>query len=314
MNLDERIKIYIPHPELCVITSYFNATGYTSKFNNYNIFVETLKRSGISFFSGECAFQGREFQLPEVNFKFRANSILWQKERILNRIIQNLPKEYKYIAWIDADVLFTNEFWAIDTVKALQINNIVQLFKNCVRLPQGHNYFQCEGEVYKSCGYITSNNPAILDAERFDLHGHTGFAWAARREILEDCGLYESAIAGAADHLIFHAIYNDLDTLCLNKLFKDCNEQKDHFYKWADYFYKQVQGKFSYVDGNLYHLWHGSVADRRYAIRNQQLSDLNYNPADDLIYNQEMLEFSQTGRNKGLERFFINYFESRKED
>lgn len=31
---------------------------------------------------------------------------MWLKENLLNIALQNVPKEVKYIAWCDADILF----------------------------------------------------------------------------------------------------------------------------------------------------------------------------------------------------------------
>ena len=39
----------------------------------------------------------------------------------------------------------------------------------------------------------------------FDIHGHTGFAWGARREVLDQVPLFDRAIVGTADHIIAHA-------------------------------------------------------------------------------------------------------------
>jgi hypothetical protein len=62
------------------------------------------------------------------------DSLLWHKESLLNKVIGELPAKYKYVFWIDADVIFTNQNWLVDSVKQLQKCNIVQPFEYCVHL------------------------------------------------------------------------------------------------------------------------------------------------------------------------------------
>ena len=42
-------------------------------------------------------------------------------------------------------------------------------------------------------------------------HGHTGFAWAARRSVLDKHGLYDCQILGNGDFVMGHAMYGSED-------------------------------------------------------------------------------------------------------
>jgi hypothetical protein len=38
-----------------------------------------------------------------------------------------------------------------------------------------------------------------------------------------------------------------------------------HYHAWAERFADIVQGRISYVEGDLLHLWHGELSNRRFA-------------------------------------------------
>lgn len=44
---------------------------------------------------------------------------LWHKENLINIGIASPPADWQYVAWIDADVSFSNPCWAVETVQQL---------------------------------------------------------------------------------------------------------------------------------------------------------------------------------------------------
>ena len=132
---------------LWIIVSYFNPLNYRTRRFNYDVFIKALDQAGLNHLTVECAFDGQSFSLPNNPnvIKVRSNSVLWQKERLLNLAISWLPKSCRYVAWLDCDLLFMNPRWAVETVLLLNEYPIVQLFERCIRLPQGHLWYQGEG-------------------------------------------------------------------------------------------------------------------------------------------------------------------------
>src|SRR5262249_42875518 len=191
-------------PDLWIIVSYFNPLNYRTRRFNYDVFIGALQRSGLNHLTVECAFEGQQFSLPDSSnvIKVRSRSVLWQKERLLNLAVSWLPRSCKCVAWLDCDLLFTNPSWVVETVRLLDKFPVVQLFERCIRLPQGHLDHNGKGNVCRSFASIMSRDSSVLNSGRFDDHGHTGYGWAARREVLDRRGLYEYAIAGSADHYI----------------------------------------------------------------------------------------------------------------
>jgi hypothetical protein len=51
-----------------------------------------------------------------------ANHLIWHKENAINVAIHTLfPSNWKYMAWIDADIEFENPHWVIHTITSLTI-------------------------------------------------------------------------------------------------------------------------------------------------------------------------------------------------
>ena len=102
-------------------------------------------------------------------------------------------------------MLFERNDWPRLTSEALDEHMVVQLFSHAIRL----NRDNCEDatttadESFASCFTL---NPALSGSEDFHEHGHTGYAWAARRELFEQCGVYDACLTGSNDHLMARVI------------------------------------------------------------------------------------------------------------
>src|ERR1044071_3519469 len=195
---------YHPAPDLWIVTSYYNPCAYKIKLNNYETFIGKLRSSNLNWLVVECAFDNVSFAIsssPNV-IHVRAKHIMWQKERLINLALEHLPDDCAKVAWIDCDILFTNPDWAVQTSQLLDHYSIVQPFDNIIRLPQGKKYYEGEGDQWKSFAAVYARQPNEMLSGRFDKHGHTGFAWATRRDILARHGLYDACISGSRDHMM----------------------------------------------------------------------------------------------------------------
>lgn len=309
------IQSYNYTNELWIISCFFNSNAYITKPTNYNKFIEKIEASGLNYLIVECAFGNQPFTLKKSKhiIQIRTNNIMWQKERLLNIAIDKLPVRCKKIAWVDCDVLFENPDWARETAGLLKHYKVVQPFKEAVRLPKGEDRYGGKGERYFSFGYIVKNNPIIASEGKFELHGHTGFAWASHKSIFKAFGLYDVCIAGTADHLMSHAFVGDWDTKCVKRIFGNNLQFYSHYELWAKKIFSKLKSSISYTDGKLLHLWHGDIVNREYTQREKILEQNNFNPAEDLVLNKENC-WSWTNQNHVLEKWAKEYFVFRKED
>lgn len=301
--------------ELVVITTYFNPCGYATRRTNYDLFMKGMKRDGITCITVECAFGDDPFELPESLdvHRVRAKTLLWQKERLLNMAASWLPADCKYVAWLDCDIVFENPNWGRDLVSTLKRHAVAQVFETCLRLEKGNVVGEVP-DISESFASVMSKTPEVLNAGRYDVHGHTGYGWAMRREIFDQVGLYEGAVSGSADHFMAHAIYGDYN-FCITNALKHDPRQISHLKAWGKRFYDMAQGSLGCVPGQITHLWHGDAVNRRYFLRMHEITDHGYDPYTDLKMEPGTpLEWADNMKKEGLKLYFANYFASRLED
>jgi len=107
-----------------------------------------------------------------------------------------------------------------------------------------------------------------------------GMAWVAQRELLERCQFYDAAILGGGDKLMFSAACGRAEDEA-HALGSNLYE-KQHYLAWAKEFHEAFRGKFGYVEGDIYHLWHGDLGDRGYGKRREGFDRFNFDPACDI--------------------------------
>ena len=277
---------YESHPEAVVISCFFNPQNSPYRLKAFNQFYESIENT--NHFILECVIGNAKPQLPKSQFIKRVytENLLWHKEALLNKIIaEHLPAKYKYIFWVDADVIFQNPNWIVEGVEELKAHNIIQPFEYCIHLEKNQTEPSFNVEEHKKRVYDESYSnrrlwrsfsanfkTARLNAtqlENYNIHGHVGFAWGARREILQNMPLYDRALIGGADHIIAHAAAGQIPHSCIAKSFTD---NLDEVLTWSKKFYKLVQGKISFVEGDLYHIWHGDIDKRQYLKRIQDFT------------------------------------------
>lgn len=252
---------------LVVITSHFNPCGYRRIRENYDRFAEGIASAGVELRSIELAFDADPFQLSDATIQVRGSrrqNLLWQKERLLNHLIDSLPTDVDAVAWIDADILFNNPEWATQTKQALQSLNVVQPFKDAFNLmPDG-----CLVQSKSSTGFAYySGESDFNDVGKW----HPGFAWAARTDWLRDVGLSDIHLMGGGDCFMlagFTGCSLSLESQLNGPLLTDLR-------RWAVAAYERVGGSVGFVPGSITHLYHGSRKDRNYWKRHGYLAEFN---------------------------------------
>jgi hypothetical protein len=273
---------YTAAGDLWIVTTYFNSAGYATRRANYDAFSGRIAASGLRLLTVECAFGDAPFELPaspEV-LRVRARDVMWQKERLLNLAIAGLPASCGKVAWLDCDVLFENPEWASETSRLLETVAAVQPFDVAIELPRGTPSYHGDGKATPGFAAMREADPDATRARTYPFHGHTGFAWAARREALGAWGLYDALVVGGADHMIAHAMSGDWGSPCLGQHYGRAHSE--HCLRWARHFHQGLREGIAHVPGALLHLWHGDFADRDYVGRHERLSSFRFDPESDL--------------------------------
>ena len=71
----------------------------------------------------------------EKVIRVSGGDLMWQKERLLNTAVSELPSECDQVAWLDCDVVFSDVGWLSLMLAELQHAVVVQLFSQVVHLP-----------------------------------------------------------------------------------------------------------------------------------------------------------------------------------
>lgn len=269
---------YRTHSEAVIVSCFFNPQNSPYRLLAFQKFYRSIKHLNHRII--ECVIGDAKPQLPDSPYitRVHSDSLLWHKEALLNKLISELPKKFKYVFWLDADVKFTNLDWLVNSVQELQMNNIVQPFEYCVHLERNQSEPDFNLDAYRGlvadpqkrhprlwrsfcANYATTN---LSGEKNYDVHGHVGFAWGARREILEEVPLYDRGLIGGADHIMAHAAAGQIPHECIVKSFKD---DIDNVEQWMNAFYQVVKGRIGFVPGDLYHYWHGDISKRQYLRR-----------------------------------------------
>jgi hypothetical protein len=303
--------------DLAAVTCFFNPAGYKTKLINYRRFREQFSKVGVQLFTVECAFRDKPFELTgERNLiQIRTDSIMWQKESLLNKAIAALPKKYTKVLWLDCDILFKNPGWAAESARLLDTYSIIQPFEIAVPLQENETEFLGLSEAAPSFASIFTKHPQNLLLGRFHRHGHTGYAWGARREVFHELGLYGAEIVGNADHLMAHAFCGDFDSPCVGRIVGENTPYRKHFQKWCGPVYRRIRSRLSYVPGVICHLWHGDRKDRHYddfKFR-KEFPRFKFDPSRDICLDKSgCLKWNSI--NDELHDWAENIFTLRKED
>lgn len=318
---DEETKLRIPSKEkkvnntLYVLCMIQNSLGWKARKRNYDIFKRQMNRPNVKLYTAEIAFGNAQYEVTPPNFietpdpqylHLRTDCELWNKEGAINLLIQRLPEDAEYIAWMDADVVFTRPDWAEETVRLLQQYDVIQMFSHTQDLGSS---FQPSGPILKSYYYRYVEEGR--NADKMHKEWITGLAWASKKSVLSKIGMLP-------DWCVFSSCDRHIAAGFLGIMGKSFREiLTDAYMKkcllWGDRAYSVIKGNVSYMPGLLLHYWHGDRKKRGYVDRWNVMADHNFDPDVDIVKDwQGLYRFS--GNNPKLEEAFKQLLRTRNED
>lgn len=307
---------------LCCISAYFNPLGTAIRRENFQVFHHRMMQHEANVLYAEMALHERGFELPDIVAKEHlpvqvcGDHILWQKETLLNLLLAKLPDDCDKVCWIDSDILFQNEDWQANICDELQKYRLVQCFDWVAMLPKGVefvdeidiNSFPTRfDDCSKSYGYMCG----MFDKELQQGNGHPGFAWAIRREVLEEIALYDECVFGGADLLMARAAtyrHYQPDIADRHSRF-----QLASYFPWAQRWCDAIGYSVGYAPNQLYHLFHGKVINRHPDMRLNTMQQLEFDPSRDLKKTDDGI-WTVTEEGERLLAPARAFFISRKED
>lgn len=296
-----------------VITTIFNPARYKRRMDLYFKFANHMRECGLNFHTVEVAQRDTPYAIGSAELQLRTHEVLWHKERALNLLIQRLPDDWEYLAWIDADLEFINwrgdHAWYLETIRQLQLYKIVQLFHNCIDLGPNDEVLN----VHKGFGY--SYQMGFPYGKKYGHFWHPGYAWACRRDAYEGMGgLIDWGILGAGDHHMATAWIGRVKDSIHGKA---SGPYFDKLYAYERACKNTIRHDVGYVPNTILHFWHGKKRDRRYQDRWDILTKNAFNPSWDLkpasngLYS---LVDHHDQRSIDLKNQIRQYFHARNED
>src|ERR1044072_3781466 len=202
------------HDPLYVVTPVFNSPRFRTRWKIYEDFALRVERAGAILYTVELAFGNRDFAITTPDnprhIQLRTSHEIWLKENAINIGVSSLPWDWKYVAWIDADVSFVRNDWADETRHMLQHYKVVQMWTEAHDLNPSYG-LHAQHESLMHCLEL-GRDPARAskDGEYYyyaDKVGgkywwHPGYAWACRRETWDGIGglVYEALLGAGGPH------------------------------------------------------------------------------------------------------------------
>jgi hypothetical protein len=311
----------IRNPELTsdstlhVIGVVSNPARYHSRYKIFREWAAAMVATkNVVLHVAELAFGDRQFEVTgddcptQSQLQLRSSAELWHKENLINLAAQwLLPRDWRYVAWVDADVWFNRPDWALETIHQLQHYAIVQPWSECADEGPHSNTMQ----MYRSfCSQVAKGVEVAPKTYPGYPLGHSGFAWACTRTFWENTrGLVDFSVLGSADYHMAWGAVGRVDETIHGGL---TTGYADALRAWARRANRETHGTVGYVPGTLSHRFHGAKRNRHYQDRWKILVDHAFDPEVDLRRDAQGL-LSIYGK-PALEGAIRDYMRSRNED
>lgn len=305
----------VPDSVLDVVTCVSNPWRFKSRFTLYRAFEKyILSHANVRLHTVELCYGDRAPEIaytdPRTNYTvLRCSHTLWHKENLLNIAIQKLPVDSEYVAVLDADIQFARPDWVDESIHLLQMFDVLQPWT--VAYDLDYKY-----EIYKSHkGLIKAYCDGKIDIDKLSYSGkgvgHPGYAWMYRKDALDRLGgLFEVSILGSADRNMAMGLLGLIEKSYHNDIHPN---YKMMLHNWGDNAVDTIKKNVGYMDGGIFHAYHGSKQHRSYVDRWQVLTSNQFDPLKDIKKNSDGV-WQLTDKNIKLRDDLRSYFTNRYED
>ena len=304
---------------LWAITSYFNPMSYRRRRDNYRIFRKHLNLPLVSVEAGFGAFELSDDD-AEILIRIPAGDVLWQKERLLNEALRALPNDCSKLVWLDCDIVFGSPDWSERLSRALDQFLVVQPFKHAHHMPpeSSDSELIAARAEFSRPSFGTCIVSGASAAEVFEAANNRpysgyamGLAWAVHRDVVEGRGFYDACIMGGGDRAMAAAYHGCFDHIINRQCMHE--PERQWYLDWAKPSFDRLRGSTSHLDGDIFHLWHGDLVNRRAHIRHKEFSRFAFDPSKDIAISAHGC-WNWNSSKSEMHEFVRSYFGSRRED
>jgi hypothetical protein len=320
-----------------VVTVISNPIRYRRRYELYWRFKEMCEAAGVKLITVEQAFGNRQFMVTEPNNPYNVQvstfEELWYKENMLNlgiKRIREIDPKAREVAWVDADCrpARTPRDWFEETWHQLQHYQFVQMWEQLIDLDYYFNVIDGPMEGFMA-RYIKYGTPTLkewtIQKKRSEgeyypgggkgrQFGAPGLAWAANLDALDQVGgILDKSILGAGDWYMAHALIGTMEVVSAHW---SSSAYARYLMHWQTLCERWIKRDVGYVQGLVYHDWHGNKKNRFYVSRSSILTRDAYDPDVDVKYDGQGLLQLETWepRQIKLRDDVRAYFRARNED
>jgi len=282
-----KIRYSIPkRTDMAVCFVYFNSMNSKRMLMNYLYTVEKLKLANIKYYTLELYYDQ-----PEIKdaIHLKGESVLFHKENLCQILEKYVSWWYSKLLFLDADIIFENPDWYMNVSKLLDTYEVVHPFEKCCWLDLTYNQIIIERETVLLMDMKKDYNPKY----------HPGFGWAFRRCWFRKFGFYNLAITGSGDSYSAAAWLGTKIKTIIPAL-------KPSYFIYCS----MKKPLITSCPGTVFHLYHGSRENRKYAERHRIL--------DGITDVRKILTKSKNGvymlTDKVVNKKLVEYFKERDDD
>lgn len=278
---------------LHVVTVISNTERYHSRYRLAREFIERMRCTpNVQLHVVEAAFGDRAHEVTEGrdegiveggDLQLRVNTNAWIKENMINLGVRALlPRDWRYLAWVDADIEFRDPQWAQETLHQLQHFHVVQPWQHCADLGHHGSIMQ----THTSFGYLLQSGARLQRwTDEPYKYGHSGFAWACTRTFFEQVGgLIDFCPLGSADHHMAWSMIGQQQYSVHRKMAPSFHRR---VVDWQQRAMRITHGDVGFCVGRIEHNFHGPKGRRYYRERWQILIDHGFDPDKDLMHDAQ---------------------------
>ena len=319
---------------LWVITTYFNPTANLWRLRNLQAFRHHLSAPLLVVELAQPGENQLSASAADKVVTLTGDPQIWQKERLLNLAVQHLPAETTYVAWVDSDIVFERPGWQDESMAQLRSGKqLVQPFDTVARLPRLDPNTLDDIDALRAIqpveekpsftyglhgGYYSTEQAASARVDTGNgreinrAYGYThGVGWVARRDLLQEVGLYDACVIGGGPSAMALAGIGQPEKLFEKRPMSDAHRR--HYLAWAGVFHYNTEVDVAFVPGRALHLWHGPYESRRYHDRHVELKNLGFDP-DVHLERAENGTWCWSPRAKAMQHAVKGYFSSRAQN
>jgi hypothetical protein len=295
--------------DMAVLMILFNPTSSVRIVQNWLFVWNRLRAAGIPVFGAELLYpwQRDSFFAPEFKtITVRSSSIMFHKEKLLERLVREVPESYTKLCAIDCDIVFQRPDWYDAVSAALDEAPVVQPYDRCMWM---------SADLRRPLG-VNPSAVAVLPEIRAQhatgvtnaLRGHPGFAMAMRRSVHQ----FVWAVVGGGDAMFLRGVAGLTGNLGNNQRMNDM--LLPGWNEWAATAHTDV----SFAAGGIWHMWHGPREGRQYQDRYEKFVAAVPPSVKDvreiLVENEDGVWEWREDVRKELNGMMLRYFAGRDDD